>query len=222
LTNIKYKKEEKMGKAITISVAGSSYCWIALGIGIISAIALFLAAYFRHVEDEDSPRKKTLLVWLAVTLMIFGAGAVVYRYYDAPKANSNYEAAMEKLEEIQRAYQHPFFIKEKGGCEGIWGEVQEAGGFIFWRGKIYGTIDSGDSGKIVTVIYEDNDPVIDPYIGVHRSVSFQLEHVLIETIPAGERPFLSFPDARINHSMDRLTLFPGDPHLYLPEGWEIL
>jgi len=212
-----------MGETIVMSIPGSSYCWIAFGIGILSFILLLFCGGPEAGSSVDALSKKAALIWLAVTLMIVGAGVAVHRTYDIPKSEANYEAAMNRLQAMQTAYQEPFFLKEEVCEAGVWGEIKgNIVGFIFFAGKIYGSI---DSGRVVTVVYEDSDPVIEPITDVHRSLSFHLDHVAIKTISAGERPYLSYPESRIDTcgcDNSQLTLVPGTPYLYLPEGWEIL
>jgi hypothetical protein len=208
-----------MGEIIVMNIPGSYYCWIAFGIGIASLLALLLS----EVSNETGKSKKVILIWLIVSSMIFGVGVSIHRDYDIPTSKANYEATMNRLQTIQAAYQEkPFFLKEEACEPGIWGEVEGyVGGLIFFGGNIYGRI---DSGRVVTVVYEDNDPIIDSYIGVHRSISFHLDQAVIETILTGEHPYVMYPEARIDVCPcgDQLTLVPRNPHLYLPEGWKIL
>jgi hypothetical protein len=202
-----------MGETIVITIPQSDYYVISLIIGAIFTIATIMSL--------DDCSKKTLVILGIIAAMCYAVSPIVGHEYDTPGNKANYEVAINRLQTIQAAYQEkPFFLKEEACEPGIWGEVEGyVGGFIFFGGNIYGRI---DPGRVVTVVYEDNDSVIDHYVGVHRSISFRLDQAVIETILAEEHPYVMYPEARIDGDSEQLTLVPGNPHLYLPEGWKIL
>ncbi len=207
-----------MGEEIVMYIPGSCYYWISLGIGIFSLILLAIAAASNEdCNDKEKTSKKTLIIWLIITVMLFIASPIVKHNYDNPRFQANYEAGVNKLQTIQEAYQEHFYLKEQTCDSEISGEI--SGGFLFFGGSIFGRI---DTAKIVTILYGDNDPVIDHYVGVNRSASFHLDEVLIKTIPAGEHSYLMYPEAKILEAGREIRLVPGAPHFYLPEGWEIL
>jgi hypothetical protein len=225
-----------MGEEIIMSIPGSWYFWIPLAIGIVSLIAAIAAAFkWGDLSWNHCDCKKAINAFIA--FLVFGllctmiATPWVGHNYDDPISQVNYEMVYSELQPIQEVYQtNPFYLKESVSEMGIRGELKgKVGGFLFVGGNIYGHI---DSGRVITVVYEDNDPLIDHYTNVHRAISFPLDEAVIVTIPAGERPYLMYPEAKIleesrewgmdENVVNKLRLVPGTPHLYLPKGWKIL
>jgi len=213
-----------LGEEIVLGIVDSSCYWIPLILGIVAGVIAFCCFLF---EVKDA--KKKIIIFVILCALLLGGARLVGEKYDQPKRDVNYEKVLSQLQPIEEAYKnHAFYLKESVSEPGIQGEIKGSfgGSFLLVGGNIYGRV---DSGRVITIVYEDNDPYIDHYIGVHRSVSFPLDEAVIITIPSGEQPYLMYPEVDIfkyrkvqENFGSELRLIPGAPHLYLPEGWEIL
>ncbi len=212
-----------MGEMVTFNITGSYFSWIAFGIVIFFSVVYLIGSVISASVD-----RKEFLRWLTIALIITGIGMAVRFSYDLPRYQQEYETALNRAHALRMAHQGRFYLKEEAHDTGIHGEIRGEirGGFLSSNGKIYGSI---STGRMITVVYKDNDPVIDRYVGVYRVKSFYLDQAVIKTIPAGNTPYLSYPSARVQERKNPepfnkqiMWFIPGPPHLYLPEGWEIL
>lgn len=211
-----------MGEEIVRIVPGVWNWWIPLGIGLGMLIAAAIVA------GNEKTRTAKILALVGILLCTVGT-FYVYQNYVKPQIQEKTEVILSQFEPMQGAYQSPFYLKESVCEPGVWGEMKgNLSGFLVCGGNIYGQV---NSGRMITVVYKDDDPFIDPYIGVHRSISLPLDEMVIETIATGEHPYLMYPEARsfqIRMSgrakglLYAVKLTPGTPHLYLPRGWKIL
>lgn len=211
-----------MGEEIVLSISWNGWLWILFILGVAAGTA---AVYYLVVFCKEGKNKKYFIIFFLIFVCLCG---ISLWQINGP-VPADHVAAQEKLQPIEEAFKtHPFYLKESVSEAGFKGEIEGnlGGGFLFIGGSIYGKI---ESGRTITVVYNDDDIVIDHYVDVHRSVSFPLEEAVIVTIPVGEKPYLMFPEAdilkqrKIQDSVSGiLKISPGAPHLYLPEGWKIL
>ncbi|MEK9180838.1 MAG: hypothetical protein AAB871_01235 [Patescibacteria group bacterium] len=210
-----------MGENVLVGIAFSYWPWTLMLLGLsLLFFGLFLLLFCALVAWGT---KTAAMGMIAILMGILSLIAIfpVWIFHYNPVYQNNEKTAEQQLKPIQEVYNsHRFYLKEQISEPGVWGEIKgSAGGFILFGGNIYGRI---DSGRILTVVYEDDDALIDKYIHVHRSMSLPLDQVVIETINADERPYLMYPEAAIAKIGHRLELIPKTIHLYLPKGWKIL
>ena len=210
-----------MGEEIAIVISWSEWHWILFVIGVIIGIVVLVNLFYRYKEGKGG---KPFIVALFICALLCSVALSQMCGQGIP---ADHERALSKLQSIEEVYKtHAFYLKESVSEVGILGEIKgNFGGFLIIGGNIYGRV---ESGRIITLVYEDDDPFIDYYVGVHKSISFPLGEAVITTIAAGEQPYLMYPEADIVkdnkvpgwHGL--MKLIPGAPHLYLPKGWEIL
>ena len=213
-----------MGKEVALSFSGSD--WILLT--LIGGMIMFIIGLFWFLSGLNSEqplmKKPIALALIGFVLMTYGS-VYVNSNYDEPSNGASYEKAVSQLGPIKNAYTtQKFYLKESVSEPGPQGKLQgNASGFLFVSGNVYGSI---DSKRVVTVVYKDDDSVIDPQVGVYRSISYSLDEVAIVTIESSERPYLMYPEAKVfiekNGNLSQLKLIPGVPYLYFPDGWKVL
>lgn len=206
-----------MGTEMVLNPQGSYYLGIPLMIGAIFLFIMYLSFLWGA--------HKSAVVCLIIGAIILGiATPTVAAKYDNPVTQRSYEQNLNRLRAIEEVYKsQPFYLKELSSEPRIQGEIKgNFSGFLFVAGSVYGRI---DSGRVITIVYEDNELLIDHYVKVYRVTTFDLDKIAISTIPAGERPYLMYPEVLITTvPLKTLTLrlSPGTPYLFLPEGWKIL
>ena len=213
-----------MGEETAISISWPGGYWLLFGVGVIIGIVVLINLFSRYLEEKRGNPGKSFMVAIFICVLLCSVALSQIYGQGIP---ADHEEALSKLQSIEEVYEtHAFYLKESVSEVGIRGEIKgNFGGFLIIGGNIYGKI---ESGRIITLVYEDDDPFIDHYVGVHKSVSFPLGEAVIITIAAGEQPYLMYPEADIVkdnkvpglHGL--MKLIPGAPHLYLPKGGEIL
>lgn len=123
------------------------------------------------------------------------------------------------IEMIDKLEQHKFYLKETNVDSLISGKI--SGSHLFIAGSIYGEI---TENKYLTVVYFDDDTIIDNTTGVYKITKFDLESIEIVTIPKNETPYYKYVDNTYLYLyMTRYCeIVVGKPRLFLPDGWTIL
>jgi hypothetical protein len=231
-------KEETMGNELLFTIPNHWEWWITLGIGLFIFVVGWICLLMMGEQVPGNPDKKITvgprqkifcISVISIGLITCFSTIAVNYLCIKPADRTSREEALSQAKIIQEVYQGNFYLKELSRGDGTWGEAsgEISGGFLFIHGSMYGSV---QSGKIISVIYEDNDAIIDPLTNVSRGICLNLEEIIIETIPAGEKPYISFTEANVYfvqkydppYGYNQVKLVPGRVWLYLPEGWELL
>lgn len=157
---------------------------------------------------------KALIVIVFLTIIL----------YTSSEANKQSEINRQSdiypyLKIIDELEQHKFYLKETNVDSFIFGKM--SGSHLFIAGSIYGEI---TENKYLTVVYFDDDTIIDNTTGVYKITKFDLESIEIVTIPKDETPYYKYVDNSYFYSemFRTCNLEIGKPRLFLPDGWTIL
>ena len=192
---------------------------VKIAYGVLGSILGIIAFSILLANEKRTAAAILVVFYVAGWLLIAGPWSL--HSYETRKD----EAITAHAAQIQQEYASTrLYLKESVVEPGIWGEVKgNFSGFLLVSGNIYGKI---DSGRVITVVYQhpyEMNFINTQYEGKHLAYSKPLSDIVIETIPAGTRPYLAFPEAFIaKDAYSRMKVYPWKPHLYLPEGWTIL
>jgi len=227
-----------MGEMIVAASNANHYDWYFVLAFYAIVFTIGLVKILDRVRDEGKYGnlgrfKSQALSGLVIGVYVLGYVAILGPIPNVPSLrgidsqfHSEAKARANSAREEYRTTRS--YLKERATGDGVWGEIRgEVGGFLFVHGNIYGKI---ESGKVLTIVYkhpEEAQYVNPQYGGSYLALSKPLKDFVIETISAEEMPYLRFPEAYIAESYpgngkNKYLVYPWKPHLYLPEGWEIL
>lgn len=206
-------------EVVNVSVAVSEWVLVPALAGGVGLFAAFVVALFGEEWKWGG-----IIAALALALLVLGGW--VDEHVDSPRNQARVAAAIEQVQPDQdQLAETRFPLKEIAQKDLLHGEIEGSlsGGFFIVVGGISGSVyGQVDEAQQLTLVYYDNDTLIDRKAGVWRVMTFPLEKAEIVTIPAGEKPYLKYA-SEIRVARDRVILVVSDlPTLYLPEGWNII